>query len=77
MIRALVRKAVTAAKIAVVADMNAKRLDLVALHGIRLNLVLEKQSLRFQSLDVGEDIFYLLVGDVRDIDGSPSSLALR
>lgn len=30
---------------------------------------LAKYALRFQSLDVGEDIFYLLVGDVRDIDG--------
>ena len=68
-IRALVRKAVAAAKIAVVADMNTERLYLVALHGIGLYLFLEQKSLFFEPLHVREDIFDFLVGDISNIDG--------
>ena len=69
MIRALVREAVAAAKIAVVADMNTERLYLVALHGIGLYLFLEQKSLFFEPLHVREDIFDFLVGDISNIDG--------
>ena len=57
--------------------MNAEGLYLVALHGIGVHLVLKEQPLFFKPLDVRENIFYLLVGNVRDIHVLPLFLGLE
>ena len=63
-----VRKTVLAAQIAVVADMQTKRLDLVALDGARLFLGREQKSRLFQFVKVRLRRAYFLFGDIRKVD---------
>ena len=74
MIGALVRKAVLAAKVAVVADMQAECLDLVRLDGRGGHLLFVEKSRILQALDVGESGFELLV---RPLDGLARNVTRR
>ena len=64
---ALVGKTVSATEITVVANVDTKRLDLVAFHGVGFYFFFIQQALFFESVDIREYLFYLLVRDIGDI----------
>ena len=69
MVRAFVREAIATTHIAIVANVNTKRLYFVRFHRIGFYFVLEQKALLFQAFDVEQNFFDLFVGDIGNIDG--------
>ena len=68
MVRAFVRKAITATEVAIVANVDTKRFHFRTFHRIRFDFVLEKQALFFQAFHVGKDFRDLFVRDIGNIN---------
>ena len=71
MVCPFVRKTITATHIAIVANVDTQRLNVVALDRICPHFVFKKQALFFQSFHVGQYLFNLLVRDVGGINILP------
>ena len=69
MVRSFVGKAVPTTEIAIVTNVDTKRLDFVRFHGIAFDFFFKKKTLLFQAFHVGKNFLDLFVRDIGDIDG--------